>query len=107
MCVCVCVCSCVCVCACLCVMPGGDVGNDCLYASNGFGYSLRRAGHTEIDVRPFALADDIDTCTRFGLNRLDRCSGLAYDGPSLLDRDLHHLRDFVGVPVCVWLYVVY
>ena len=83
-------------------MPGGGIGNDSLYASNGFGYSLRRAGHTEIDVRPFALADDIDTCTRFGLNRLDRCSGLAYEGPSLLDGgDLHHLCDFIGVPVCV------
>ena len=35
-------------------MPGGDVGNDCLYASNGFGYSLPRAGYTDIVVLPFA-----------------------------------------------------
>jgi hypothetical protein len=34
-------------------MPGGAIRNDFLYASNGIGYSLRRAGYKEIDVRPF------------------------------------------------------
>jgi hypothetical protein len=101
------VCVCTCVCVCVFILPGGIIGNDSLHASNGFGYSLLRAVYTETQVRPFALTVGVDYCTRFGLNRLDHCSGLAYDGPSLLDGgDLHHLCDIVGVPVCVCVWFV-
>ena len=82
-------------------MPGGGIGNDGLYASNGFGYSLRRAGYTDIDVLPHARAGEVDMCTRFGLKRPKRCSALAYDGSGVPEGHWHPLRHRVVVAVCL------
>jgi hypothetical protein len=84
-------------------MPGGGIGNDSLYASNGFGYSLRRAGYTDIDVLPHARAGEVDKCTRFGLKRPERCSALAYDGSGVPEGHRHPLHHRVVVAVCLFV----
>jgi hypothetical protein len=83
-------------------MPGGGIDNDSLYASNGFGHSLRRAGYTDIDVLPHARAGQVDMCTRFGLKRPERCAALAYDGSGMPEGHWHPLHSVV-VAVCLFV----